>query len=142
METKQKLNNPTKNIDPIDKIWNDNPKIPFMQSKEILALGYKYGKESVNSSTFNNSTKENVKNESDSNGFTSTSKELTKYANNKGKNNKNNKLDYSQENQIKLDIYNDILVAIQHKQNLLDVYTYCKDKADNLKNIVPINRRR
>jgi len=27
----------------IERIWNENPKIPFMQSKDILQLGYTYG---------------------------------------------------------------------------------------------------
>ena len=27
----------------INKLWKDNPKIPFMQSKDILALGYEFG---------------------------------------------------------------------------------------------------
>lgn len=32
-----------KKLDRIDEIWNSNKKIPFMQSKEILRLGYEYG---------------------------------------------------------------------------------------------------
>lgn len=27
----------------INKLWKDNPKIPFMQSKDILTLGYEFG---------------------------------------------------------------------------------------------------
>lgn len=49
----------------INKLWKDNPKIPFMQSKDILALGYEFGyidaKNIKNNESKNNESKNNSK---------------------------------------------------------------------------------
>ena len=48
MEKKQNVK-PTTIEDQIEALWKENPRIPFMQSKEILSFGYKQGIESVTS---------------------------------------------------------------------------------------------
>ena len=48
MEKKQNVK-PTTIEDQIEVLWKENPRIPFMQSKEILSFGYKQGIESVTS---------------------------------------------------------------------------------------------
>ena len=46
MEKKQNVK-PTTIEDQIEALWKENPRIPFMQSKEILTFGYKQGVISV-----------------------------------------------------------------------------------------------
>lgn len=46
MEKKQNVK-PTTIEDQIEALWKENPRIPFMQSKEILTFGYKQGVVSV-----------------------------------------------------------------------------------------------
>lgn len=48
MEKKQNVK-PTTIEAQIEVLWKENPRIPFMQSKEILAFGYKQGVVSVTS---------------------------------------------------------------------------------------------
>ena len=66
----------------INQIWKDNQKIPFMQSKDILALGYTFGFEDANKQK---SPKENKSNQvvENSKEFIGTSKDLIEYTNNK-----------------------------------------------------------
>ena len=76
-------------LDRIEEIWKDNPKIPFMQSKEILKLGYRIAIEDLDKKPVN---KDNNKKEETSD-FIGTSKELIKFSENKIKtiNKKSNK---------------------------------------------------
>lgn len=48
MEKKQNVK-PITIEDQIEVLWKENPRIPFLQSKEILTFGYKQGIESVTS---------------------------------------------------------------------------------------------
>ncbi len=66
----------------INEIWNGNTKIPFMQSKDILKLGYTFGFEDANKQK---SSKENKSNKAVENSkeFIGTSKDLIEYTNNK-----------------------------------------------------------
>lgn len=76
MEQKQKSKQPTIE-DQIDELWKSNPKIPFMQSKEILAFGYTEGRKSINDKmqVVVQSMEESIKDES----FVGTSKEFLEY---------------------------------------------------------------
>ena len=85
MEKKQNIQNR------IEEIYNGNKKIPFMQSKDILLLGYTYGLDDSNKNiidsisktvTDNISKKDNKTNISkEKQGFTGTTKELITHAN-------------------------------------------------------------
>lgn len=72
------------NIDKqIEKLWRENPKIPFMQSKEIFALGYKKGVGSLANKLCDAIEKvidEEEKETKKDDGFIGTSKELIKQA--------------------------------------------------------------
>lgn len=72
MEQKQKLKQSTIE-DQINELWNSNPKIPFMQSKEILAFGYTEGQKSINDKT--QSVVKSIKDES----FTGTTQEFLEH---------------------------------------------------------------
>ena len=67
----------------INKIWSDNPKIPFMQSKEILTFGYKLGLEKSNSNEPIKEKKESKidKSKNEDTGFTGTTKEFLEHTN-------------------------------------------------------------
>lgn len=69
----------------INKIWDNNPKIPFMQSKDILTLGYKYGIEKITKgiqlSIQSNSKEEDKKKEKKDKNFVGTTKEFIEYTN-------------------------------------------------------------
>lgn len=80
MEQKQNVKQTTIE-DQIELIWNENPKIPFMQSKEILVYGYKKGIASVVNKISDNintctSEAQNIKSKSDEGSFTGTTKEF------------------------------------------------------------------
>ena len=66
----------------INQIWEDNQKIPFMQSKDILTFGYTIGFEDANKQKL---PKENKSNQvvENSKEFIGTSKDLIEYTNNK-----------------------------------------------------------
>lgn len=107
-------------LDRIEEIWKDNPKIPFMQSKEILKLGYKIAIEDLDKKPVN---KDNNKKEETSN-FIGTSKELIKFSENKIKttNNKSNK----EENQ-KLSIDKSKIIKDTQMEILSDILFYMKN---------------
>jgi len=80
MEKKQNVK-PTTIEAQIEVLWNENPRIPFMQSKEILSFGYKQGVASVTSKLTgaleqaNEILKQPVKSQ-DEGSFTGTTKEF------------------------------------------------------------------
>lgn len=80
MEKKQNVK-PTTIEAQIEVLWNENPRIPFMQSKEILSFGYKQGVASVTSKLTgaleqaNEILKQPVKSR-DEGSFTGTTKEF------------------------------------------------------------------
>lgn len=123
METQQKSNHPMKNIDPIEEIWKNNPKIPFMQSKEILALGYKFGKESIQE------INHNVQKEDTSKGFAGTTKETIEYA--QKKINKKNNTNKSSSNTLDIEeskyrLLNNLVEYIENHQDLIEIYSRIK----------------
>lgn len=120
MEQKQNVNK-TIIEDPIEKIWKDNPKIPFMQSKEILAFGYKKGVES----------KELIV----------ESKELIDHAQNKI-DKKRPKTDQQMINKIKLDVYNSVLSYMNKHQDLMMCYSEFKSRQESLMAVLPIEMHR
>lgn len=77
MEQKQKSKQSTIE-DQINELWKSNPKIPFMQSKEILAFGYTEGRKSINDKTqaVVQSMEESIKDES----FAGTTQEFLEHA--------------------------------------------------------------
>ena len=116
METTQKSNKitPEKRI---EQIWKENSKIPFMQSKEILALGFNKGMEYSNVS--------NTKNTKDGS-FVGGTKEIIEYGN------KVLNLSDLEKEQIKLDIINEILDFITDKRDLMETYTKVKDMKSSI----------
>lgn len=141
METNQNLQKR------IDDLFKQNSKIPFMQAKEILQLGYMYGeadaKKSVNESK---STKQQtkplvVKEEPE---IGRTTKEMIEYANQKIKESENQlNIDKKQlkekyehnillkvlEAQVKLS--GEIANYINIHHNMLEIYDYIKELNNN-----------
>ena len=115
METTQKSNKitPEKRI---EQIWNENLKIPFMQSKEILALGFNKGVEYCD----NNSKPQQVT------GIVSNSKETIKY------DEQQIKLTDIEKETIKLDIVEEILYFITENRDLMKTYTKVKDMKSSI----------
>ena len=107
-------------LDRIEEIWKDNPKIPFMQSKEILKLGYRIAIEDLDKKPVN---KDNNKKEETSD-FIGTSKELIKFSENKIKtiNKKSNK-----EEKQKLSIEKGKIIKDTQMEILSDILFYMKN---------------
>lgn len=132
METTQKSNKitPEKRI---EQIWKENSKIPFMQSKDILAFGFNKGMEysmDVPSSITP------IKKEKQNNGVVGNSKETIKYAE------QQIKLTDLEKEIIKLDIVEEILYFITQKQDLMETYTKVKDmKSSIVKHIKNLQKK-
>lgn len=103
METTQKSNKitPEKRI---EQIWKENLKIPFMQSKEILALGFNKGMEYCDGNS-----KETIKYDEQQIKLTDIEKET-----------------------IKLDIIEEILYFITENRDLMKTYTKVKDMESSI----------
>lgn len=116
METIQKSNKmtPEKRI---EQIWKENSKIPFMQSKDILTLGFNKGMEY--------SSVSDTKNNKDD-AFIGSTKEIIEYGN------KVLSLSDLKKEQIKLDIINEILDFINDKRDLMETYTKVKDMKSSI----------
>ena len=100
----------------INEIWNSNSKIPFLQSKEILRLGYEFG---YNDSK-KNPKKDNIqKCKSEEYDSGKTSREMIKYAENQI--NISKKAEHAKE-QIKEELIVDTKI-----KTLADILTYMKD---------------
>lgn len=121
METTQKSNKitPEKRI---EQIWKENSKIPFMQSKEILTLGFNKGMEYSE----NNSSKPEIKKEKQNNGVVGNSKETIKYAEHQIK-----LTDLEKEN-IKLDVVSEILDFIVDKRDFMETYNKVKEMKSSI----------
>ena len=115
METTQKSNKitPEKRI---EQIWKENLKIPFMQSKEILALGFNKGMEYCDS----NPKPQQVT------GIVGNSKETIKY------DEQQIKLTDIEKETIKLDIVEEILYFITENRDLMKTYTKVKDMKSSI----------
>ena len=112
----------------INKLWKDNPKIPFMQSKDILTLGYEFG---YIDGQDEKSNKENI-------GFTGTTKELIETTNKlhtKIKNKQNTQsakvtkeiLSKKEKYDLLVKVTADILENFNKTKDFLSVYGYVQD---------------
>lgn len=101
----------------INELWNSNSKIPFMQSKEILELGYKTG--------YNKGY--NKKPNKEEKCFVGTNKELiNNVKNNKSsKSNNNDNIFKKEKYELLIKLTSDILKYMESK-DFLDVYDYVK----------------
>lgn len=128
METTQKSNKmtPEKRI---EQIWKENSKIPFMQSKDILALGFNKGMEyceNNSSKQVSIENKQEIKKEKPNNGVVGNSKETIKYAE------QQIKLTDLEKETIKLDIVEEILYFITQTPDLMETYTKVKDMKSSI----------
>lgn len=128
----------------INELWNSNSKIPFMQSKEILGLGYltaanKYIKQTVNKEENTNETQQVISSDNDSQKEYSVDK--TKDKMKTGKFSKKSKPEYNYKNEkiIELRILENVLAYIKKSGHLLDTYNYIDNKVQNLKNEIGIS---
>lgn len=122
----------------IERIWNENPKIPFMQSKDILQLGYTYG---YNVGCKQNNVTENIKqkpNEDKKELLTLTSDINTTNAINQIK--KKRRKNYGEpdnrsiEGQIKLNTLNFVRTIMDKDRDFLTVYMKINEEIDNIRN--------
>lgn len=120
MEKNMKSQDIQKNI---DKLFKSNPKIPFMQSKDILKFGYQHGYDYCIEQT-----KNVLKSEKPA---TNDKSSINKCF-----------IEKEVEAKIKLDAYNSILIYIKNHQDLMDVYNELKNRTDQLRQFIPVNRRR
>ena len=101
----------------INELWNSNSKIPFMQSKEILELGYKTG--------YNKGY--NKKPNKEEKCFVGTNKELINNikTNKSSKSNNNDNIFKKEKYELLIKLTSDILKYMESK-DFLDVYDYVK----------------
>lgn len=121
----------------IDEIYNGNSKIPFMQSKDILCLGYEYGLEDGKNSNINKKTvqEQKPKEHIEEKGFVGTTKDIITYAESKISNKDNIKNELEKEYQNKkeeeileaqVQISGQILNYIDTNHNIFDMFDYIK----------------
>ena len=128
METTQKSNKITPEKI-IEQIWNENSKIPFMQSKEILALGFNKGIEYCENNSSKQVSIENkpdIKKEKPNNEVVGNSKEIIKYTEQQIK-----LTDLEKEN-IKLDVVSEILDFIIENRDFMETYNKVKDMKSSI----------
>lgn len=123
----------------VDIIWNSNSKIPFMQSKEILKLGYIEGRKSIddkpkvqlqNMNTMANNSNSNPT-KSVLTEFVGNTKELINMAESKIKEKTNLKKDITKE---KIKLLKDILDYMNNpSHNYIDTYDYVENLYKKLK---------
>lgn len=127
--------------DPIEKLWKSNPKIPFMQSKDILRFGYTEGQKSaVSAKTSHLQPQEKPVTKDDFDTcFTGTTKEMIRHAEKEmakatvvPKQPKvkvevvhASKLDIEQS---KFDLINEILGHIEENKDLMLTYSYLRTR--------------
>ena len=123
----------------IEQIWNENSKIPFMQSKDILAFGFNKGMEYCENNSSKQVSIENkseIKKEKPNNGVIGNSKETIKYAE------QQIKLTNIEKEQVKLDIVNEILDFITDKRDLMETYTKVKDMKTSINKCIKTLRKK
>ena len=122
-------------MDKVDELWKQNPKIPFMQSKDILRLGYELGKnESKNKNTTDKKVVDEVhktpnsrhKNSSlENTTFVGTTKELIEYGQKTIKEQTTVKEEkHKANNRIRLDVVLDINDYIKNNKSLNEEHNY------------------
>jgi len=139
----------------INKIWNENPKIPFMQSREILRLGYIYGINEKTKDVIVEEPKDTIKNIVDNNidnntapitkvetttsnvvcddniNFDNASKKLKKQRSRKYKIEPDQ---YTLEGKLKVDVIDYVLILMDKKRDFLEVYEELQNYKDQLRN--------
>ena len=128
----------------INELWNSNSKIPFMQSKEILGLGYltaanKYIKQTVNKEENTKEKQPVISSDNDDQKEYSVDKTKDKMKTPKFSKTSKSEDSYKNEKTIELRTLENVLAYIKKSGHLLDTYNYIDNKVQNLKNEIGIS---
>ena len=128
----------------INELWNSNSKIPFMQSKEILGLGYltaanKYIKQTENKEENNKEKQSIISSDNDDQKEYSVDKNKDKMKTAKFSKKNKSEDNYKNEKTIELRTLENVLAYIKKSGHLLDTYNYIDNKVQNLKNEIGIS---
>ena len=128
----------------INELWNSNSKIPFMQSKEILGLGYltaanKYIKQTVNKEENTKQKQPVISSDNDDQKEYSVNKNKDKMKTAKFSKKSKSEDNYKNEKTIELRTLENVLAYIKKSGHLLDTYNYIDNKVQNLKNEIGIS---
>lgn len=128
----------------INELWNSNSKIPFMQSKEILGLGYltaanKYIKQTVNKEENTKEKQQVISSDNDDLKEYSVDKTKDKMKTVKFSKKSKSEDNYKNEKTIELRTLENVLAYIKKSGHLLDTYNYIDNKVQNLKNEIGIS---
>ena len=128
----------------INELWNSNSKIPFMQSKEILGLGYltaanKYIKQTVNKEENTKEKQTVISSDNDDKKEYSVDKTKDKMKTVKFSKKSKSEDNYKNEKTIELRTLENVLAYIKKSGHLLDTYNYIDNKVQNLKNEIGIS---
>lgn len=128
----------------INELWNSNSKIPFMQSKEILGLGYltaanKYIKQTVNKEENTKEKSSVISSDNDDQKEYSVNKNKDKMKTAKFSKKSKSEDNYKNEKTIELRTLENVLAYIKKSGHLLDTYNYIDNKVQNLKNEIGIS---
>lgn len=128
----------------INELWNSNSKIPFMQSKEILGLGYltaanKYIKQTVNKEENTKEKQPVISSDNDWQKEYSVNKNKDKMKTAKFSKKSKSEDNYKNDKTIELRTLENVLAYIKKSGHLLDTYNYIDNKVQNLKNEIGIS---
>ena len=128
----------------INELWNSNSKIPFMQSKEILGLGYltaanKYIKQTVNKEENTKEKQQVISSDNDDQKEYSVDKTKDKMKTVKFSKKSKSEDNYKNEKTIELRTLENVLAYIKKSGHLLDTYNYIDNKVQNLKNEIGVS---
>ena len=128
----------------INELWNSNSKIPFMQSKEILGLGYltaanKYIKQTVNKEENTKEKQQVISSDNDDLKEYSVDKTKDKMKTVKFSKKSKSEDNYKNDKTIELRTLENVLAYIKKSGHLLDTYNYIDNKVQNLKNEIGIS---
>lgn len=128
----------------INELWNSNSKIPFMQSKEILGLGYltaanKYIKQTVNKEENTKQKQPVISSDNDDQKEYSVNKNKDKMKTAKFSKKSKSEDNYKNEKTIELRTLENVLAYIKKSGHLLDTYNYIDNKVQNLKNEIGVS---
>ena len=128
----------------INELWNSNSKIPFMQSKEILGLGYltaanKYIKQTVNKEENTKEKQPVISSDNDDQKEYSVDKTKDKMKTPKFSKKSKSEDNYKNDKTIELRTLENVLAYIKKSGHLLDTYNYIDNKVQNLKNEIGIS---
>lgn len=128
----------------INELWNSNSKIPFMQSKEILGLGYltaanKYIKQTVNKEENTKEKQPVISSDNDDQKEYSVDKTKDKMKTPKFSKKSKSEDNYKNDKTIELRTLENVLAYIKKSGHLLDTYNYIDNKVQNLKNEIGVS---